>query len=180
MSADEFVLALAGAPASGKTTVARAVAKRTGGRRVGFGDLIRAEAAGRGDALDRGALQRIGQRLLEELGPEAFCLAALRCAGATLEDRRVVWDGLRHVRVHAALCSLYDLPVRLVYLQPPTEPRRERFARDAASQEQLLSWEAGATEQEGGQLADIAELRCTAASTHEAIVQTLALLSLAP
>jgi adenylate kinase family enzyme len=177
--AEGFVLALAGAPASGKTTVARAVAERTAARCVNFGDLIRAEAAGRGEPVDRAELQRLGQGLLNELGPEAFCLAALRCAGASLEDRRVIWDGVRHLRVHAALCALYDLPVRLVYLEPPAEPRRERFAREAGSQEQLESWEADATERERSQLADVAELRCTADTTEEAVDETLALLSLA-
>lgn len=180
MSADDFVLALAGAPASGKTTVAQALATRTGAHRVSFGDLARAEARGKDGALDRDVLQRLGQQLLNDLGPEAFCRAALRCAGATLEDRPVIWDGVRHVRIFITLRSLYDTPVRLVYLQPPDEPRRERFSREAASPEQLRRWEADATEHEGDQLAAAADLRCTAVTTHEAINEVLALLSLAP
>lgn len=180
MSIHDFVLALAGAPASGKTTVARALATRTGARRVSFGDLVRAEASRRGGIPDRDALQRLGQELLDDLGPEAFCRTALRSPGATLDDRPVIWDGVRHLRVLAALRSLYDAPVRLVYLEPPDGPRRERFAREAGSPEQLRRWEADATEQEGVQLAESADLRCTAATAREAINETLALLSLPP
>jgi adenylate kinase family enzyme len=178
--ADRFVLALAGAPASGKTTVARALATQTGARRVSFGDLVRTEAASRGDSLDRDSLQHLGQQLLDDLGPDAFCRAALRAAGAALQDRPVIWDGVRHLRVLTALGSLYNTPVRLVYLQPPEGPRRERFARQASSPEQLRRWEQDATEQEADQLADVADLRCPAATTLKAISQTLAFLSLAP
>lgn len=177
---DRFVLGLAGAPASGKTTVARVVATQTGALRVSFGNLVRAEAQRYHCSVDRDALQRLGQQVLDDLGPQAFCQAALRSVGATVEDRPVVWDGVRHLRVLTALRSLYDVPVRLVYLQPPEGPRRERFAREASSPEQLRHWEEDATEQEGDQLARAADLRCTSATTREAMSQTLALLSPAP
>lgn len=180
MSVDEFILALAGPPASGKTTVALAVATRTGARRVGFGDFVRSEASSRGRTPGRDTLQRLGQQLLEDLGPEPFCRAALRCAQATLKDRPVIWDGVRHLGILTALRSLYDAPVRLIYLEPPDGPRRERFARDANSPEQLRRWEADPTEREGHQLADAADLRCAATTTREAISETLALLSREP
>lgn len=92
----------------------------------------------------------------------------------------MIWDGVRHLGVLTALGSLYDASVRLVYLQPPEGPRRERFAREAGSPQQVQRWEADATEQEGDQLADAADLRCMATTTEEAISQTFALLALAP
>lgn len=180
MSADQldrFVLAIAGAPASGKTTVARAVATHTGGRRVSFGDLVRAEARRRGCSLDRGALQRLGQQLLDDVGPEAFCRAALRAAGSSVEDRPVIWDGIRHLRVLTALRSLYDVHVLLIYLRPPDAARRQRFAREAGSRKELARLEAHATEREAKRLFEAADLVCTAATTDAAFKETLELLA---
>lgn len=174
------MLALAGAPSSGKTTVAATVAESTGARRIGFGDYVRAQAVARGQGPTRDVLQHLGQQLLNDLGPEGFCRAALRHEEASATDRPIVWDGVRHVAVAQALTVVYGAGVHLVYLDPPREDRRSRFAKEAASADQLARWERDATEVDGAALAAAAELISTAADPEQAAAEVLELLGNPP
>lgn len=180
MSDHRFVLALSGAPASGKTTVARAVADQTGARRVAFGDFVRREAARRSVDTNRGALQQLGQALLDELGPKRFCRAALDAAGATPEDRPVIWDGVRHPVILGALAHVYDAPITLVYLDPPRDDRRARFAREAHSVDELERWERDATERHGAELIGMANLVCAAEQPDQVVAEIITALSTSP
>jgi adenylate kinase family enzyme len=178
VTSDGFVLALAGPPAAGKTTVAAAVCQRTGARRVGFGDFVRAHAAEQGIESGRDALQRLGTHLLDDLGPSAFILAALDAAGVDSRDRPVVWDAVRHLSVLDALDELYDDPVRLVFLDPPADARRHRLKEAGADEQAIQRWDADSTERDREALAQRANLLCTAAAPRQAIEQTLALIGL--
>lgn len=159
------VLALAGPPASGKTTVARAVGRTLAAPRVGLGDLVRARARERGLADNRTVWQDLGTQLLAEMGSEGMVRGALRHAGLTTDDVPVVWDGVRHVGVVAALRDVYEpVPVLLVALRPPEAERRRRFLAEAGDEEHLRRWERHETESHVDDLAAIAALVCTAAT----------------
>jgi AAA domain len=155
VSAQLGVLALAGPPAAGKTTLAREMAQLSGARRIGFGDYVRAEAAARGVEPTRTVLQRLGQRLLGELGAEGFCDAALRSAGGVPTGRPLIWDGVRHVSVLAALSSLYADDLRLVFLDAP---RAERLRRLGMSELELAIIDQDETESDVDLLRDHADL----------------------
>lgn len=174
MTVGRFALAVAGAPSAGKTTLAREIAARTGARRVAFGDYVRIRAADAGRATSRDVLQQLGQDLLDELGPEGLCRAALESAGGASEERPVVWDGVRHLSVCEALYGMYGSDLALVYLDPPGEARRARLARQAASDEQLSRWERDATEAEHESLKRAADLICTAVHPEQAADEVLA------
>jgi dephospho-CoA kinase len=176
--AGSFVLALAGAQSSGKTTLARAVAIRTGAAYVGFGDLVRAEAARRGIGGSREELQELGQTLLDELGALLFCKRALGVAAVSREVRPVAWDGVRHPEVLEALRELYaPVPVRLVMLAPEETARRRRVEARGGSAEERAHWEAHKTESHLGWLEGESALVCKASTPELALAEVLELLA---
>jgi len=172
-----FILALAGAPSSGKTTIARSIATDTGATHVSFGDFIRGEAGPRHMKTDRSALQALGATLLEALGPRDFCERALSSAGVTMSTRPVVWDGVRHVPVLDELRGLYaPAPVTFVVLAPPEQARRQRFSAAASSIEELNAWESHESESQLAQLIAQADLVCDAPSAEAATREILGML----
>ena len=157
MSAKSGVLALAGPPAAGKSTLARHIAQQTGARNIAFGDYVRANAAAMGLDTNRETLQRLGQALLEASGAEAFCCHVLRSAGGTPTDRPVIWDGVRHVAVLDALSALYGPELRLVYLDPPIGVRLNRLG---ILQHELAVIDQDATEAERERIRERSDLVC--------------------
>jgi hypothetical protein len=172
-----FVLALAGSPASGKTTVSRIVASAAGARHVGFGDLVRARVREQGLPDHRTAWQQVGSQLRAELGPGGLVSAALTHAGLDQHDVPVVWDGVRHVDVVAALQTLYrPRRVVLVALRPPEPARRARFLVEARTEAQLKSWEQHESERHLVELFAIADIVCCHDSAEDAATAVLAYL----
>lgn len=164
------VVALAGAPASGKTTVAQTVAQAIGAARVGFGDLVRAEVRARGLSESRTEWQEVGSRMLTALGTDGFVAATLRASGLTVDDVPVVWDGVRHVEIADMLRDLYaPTPVVLAVLRPPEHERRGRVLREAGSVDQLQRWERHDTEQHLGELTRRADIVCRTAVIEDAV-----------
>jgi dephospho-CoA kinase len=173
-----FILALAGAPSSGKTTVARSIAADTGATHVSFGDFLRGEAGSRHMKTDRSALQALGATLLEDLGPRGFCEHALSNAGGTMSARPVIWDGVRHVPVLDELRGLYaPAPVTFVVLAPPEQARRQRFSAAASSREELDAWESHESESQLAQLIAQADFVYDASSPQSVIVEVLSMLA---
>lgn len=172
-----FVLALAGAQSSGKTTLARAVAARTGAAYVGFGDLVRDEAARRGLGGSRDELQELGQALLDELGGSLFSERALDAEGVARGTRPVVWDGVRHPEVLHALRELYaPVPVTLVTLAPDEAARRRRVEASGGSAAEQARWQAHETERHRGWLEAESALVCRASTPELALAEVLELL----
>lgn len=178
MTRTSFILALAGAPSSGKTTVARSIAADTGATHISFGDLIRSEARPRHINTGRSALQALGGSLLEDLGPRGFCERALASAGVTTQTRPVIWDGVRHVPILDELRGLYaPASVTLVVLAPPELARHQRFSAEASSLDELHAWESHDSESHLVQLVAQADLVCDSPSPRLATVRVIDLLA---
>lgn len=91
-----FVVAFSGPIASGKTTIASAVAESLGWKLASFGRVVRAEAHRRGlDTTSRETLQRLGSELIDR-GWEEFCDLVLSDAGWKRNEGLVI-DGIRHI-----------------------------------------------------------------------------------
>jgi adenylate kinase family enzyme len=173
-----FILALAGALASGKTTLSRIIAADTGATCVSFGDLVRSEAGARKVDPDRSSLQVLGSTLLDELGPSGLCERALVRAGAKSTTRPVIWDGVRHVPVLDALRELYAPDaVILVVLSPPEAARRRRFTTGTMSPEQQRAWEVHESENNLEALTREADLVCEATWPSAAATEVLKVLT---
>jgi adenylate kinase family enzyme len=156
----KLVVALAGPPSSGKSSVAASIGAEWQAPVLGFGDYVRQEASSRGLTNERGALQDLGQELLEKQGAEEFCRSVLAAQGRAAAELPVIWDGVRHLPVLEALRRIYaPAPVVLAYLQPPESTRRERVLdraeSEAASPEQ---WAAHQTESHLNELKRRADL----------------------
>ena len=178
MSQTSFVLALAGAPASGKTTLARNLVATTAATYISFGDLVRYEADAQHTSHDRSNLQALGSTMLQDLGPRGLCERALEIAQASTNTRPVIWDGVRHVPVLHELRRLYaPTELTLVVLKPPEPARRQRLAEQASSPQQLATWEADDTESHLAQLAENAQLICDATTPETATARVLELLT---
>jgi hypothetical protein len=178
VSQKQFILAIAGAPASGKTTLAGRIAATTGAVCISFGELVRREAGSRHLGTDRGSLQTLGGDMLRDLGPRGLCELALARAALTTEVRPVIWDGVRHVPVLDELRGLYaPAAVTLVVLAPPEAARYDRFSASASSQKELDAWEAHETESHLPDLISEADLVCDEASPAGATATLLRLLA---
>jgi dephospho-CoA kinase len=124
-----MIVGIAGKIASGKSTLARAVATRLKARRLGFGDYVRsiAEASGL-NLLDREILQTIGQDLATR-DPSAFVNGILSSANY-LPSENIVLDGVRHEaiwqEVRSVAARAHDLAF-LVFLDAPEEMRLQRL-----------------------------------------------------
>jgi hypothetical protein len=156
----ESVLALAGPPSSGKSSVAGLLAAEWQAPVLAFGDYVRQEAGLRQLPTTRGVLQDLGQELLDEQGPVGFCRSVLATRGLSGSEAPAIWDGVRHPLIVNALQEIYaPAPVILAFLKPPEAARQERFADAAESEDSSVSqWEAHETESHLGELEERADV----------------------
>lgn len=104
-----MIVAISGRTASGKTTLAHALAEDLGGTAGSFGDYVRKLAVDLDCEASRANLQTIGQAAVEA-DPAGFLAAFLEWMSAT-NGQWLILDGLRHVAVrdallvHAAACG---------------------------------------------------------------------------
>ena len=157
LTATPWVVAVAGSPAAGKTTLARGLAEERSAAVVGFGALVRAEARRRGLSPGRRALQDLGEELLGELGPAGLVAAALSEAQPTT-GAPLVFDGVRHQEVLDELRARYGAQLIIVFLDPPRSARRARFAAQLGSEEAARSAEAHPSEAQVAALRGEADL----------------------
>lgn len=140
-----MIVALSGGLGSGKSSVSQAVARRFGWPRASFGAYVRAVAEKEKVSQSREALQELGANLLQQLGPNEFCVATLRHGGWT-PGENIVLDGVRHRDVVDAL-SRFDL-VKLVYLVADEQTRVARLQAAGRSEDNLPEIEQHSTEAE--------------------------------
>ena len=113
------VVAITGPIGSGKTTTVTLLARQLAWPKAGYGDTIRAIAAGRGLPACRESLQRLGLELISS-GWDAFTGLVLQHA-RWVPGQALILDGLRHPPAAAALrAAIAPLPVITIYLDLPT------------------------------------------------------------
>lgn len=140
-SFDPCVIALAGLIASGKTSIALALVKRTGWKFAAFGNYLRNEAHRRGmDAGQRETLQNLGSELIAQ-GWVNFCSSVLNEAGWRNGEGLII-DGIRHFEALANILSIVKpLRVELVFVETDEEIRRERYLEKCEDTSSLVSIE---------------------------------------
>lgn len=151
------LVAIAGPIASGKSTLARALADRWSCPRAAFGALVAHEAQARAWPTDRDALQTLGAALIDELGWPEFCRRTFEHVGAGWNTSPLVVDGVRH---RAAVETLGEQHVAgsalLVYVTCDAAERERRQLERGASVEDVRRWDLGPTENELGVLERLA------------------------
>lgn len=119
------LVAVAGPMGSGKTSIASALAHATKGRRVSFGDAVRAEAKRRCLPTDRRGLQDLGEILIGE-GWASFVELVL--AGISDDIEVVVVDGVRHREAVSALGAFAsNRRLVLLYVNSDVKARQRRL-----------------------------------------------------
>lgn len=130
------VICFSGRIGSGKTSVSRSVADRLGASWTGFGDFVRATAAGLGsDPSSREILQDLGARLIRENGIAWLCSQVIARASWD-EQRALVIDGVRHIQVlEEIIHQVAGHPTVLVHLAfEGARPGLDAEARQRAEQ----------------------------------------------
>jgi dephospho-CoA kinase len=121
-----LVVCFSGGIASGKTTLASAVADRLGLKVATFGGFVRGVARTRGIAERREELQALGEALIAEMGWRAFCRAVLDAAG-WVDGGSVVVEGIRHVAAFDAIKRLVaPVAAKLFFVDVPRDVRQAR------------------------------------------------------
>jgi dephospho-CoA kinase len=121
------IICLAGRIASGKTTIAQALAKTWPNSSIcSFGDVVRRHAEAEGLPLDRATLQEVGLRLITEGWP-TFVGELL--VDVPRDAEVLIVDGVRHVEPVEELRHRFPtVPVRLVFLDADQVTVRQRLA----------------------------------------------------
>lgn len=120
-----MIICLAGARASGKSTVAKCLADLLGWRSISFGDYVREVARERGlDPQDLAALQDIGLELVE-MGWEIFCGNLLKFYN--YNNGNIIVDGIRHVEAVDTLSTITKSRIILVYLEVSEQVQKDRM-----------------------------------------------------
>lgn len=126
-----YGLGLSGRSKSGKTTLARSLARTLDGSLASFGDYVRKGALSEGLEPTREDLQAVGTRLIES-GWEPFCRAVLSEAGWNPGQFLVV-DGIRHLEALEHVRKLIA-PIHLfhIHIQIDDQTRAKRVGTNGA------------------------------------------------
>lgn len=156
------VVAIAGPIGSGKTTTATLLAQQMAWPQAGYGDTIRAIAAGRGLPVNRQNLQELGLDLISR-GWDAFTVLVLQHA-RWVSGQPLVLDGLRHPGAAAALrTAVTPLSVIIVYLDLPADIAAARArCRDQDAGQPFSDSAAHATELDLPGVREMADLAISA------------------
>lgn len=160
------VICLAGGIASGKTTIAQALAETWPNCSVhSFGDVVRRRARADGLALDRATLQETGLRLIAEGWP-GFVDELL--ADVPPDADLLIVDGVRHVKAVEELRRRFpSVPVRLVFLSADAATRGRRLTGRTDAAQALGHM----VEAELQQVANMAEIPVDSSRPLDAIVR---------
>lgn len=119
---------------AGKSTLARQLAKRYGGTRVGFGEAIRQRAAELGLPDGRLSWQQLGEAWVDS-DPESLCNTVMASAKG---QAVVILDGVRHQRILQILqTKSIGRQSMLIFVDTALEICRTRLDSDGISEEVL-------------------------------------------
>jgi len=119
-------IAVSGRIATGKTTIAHALASHLGWKYVGLGDYLRQQVIASNRLPSREILQELGSRQVK-VNPRQFCENALQYFGWE-PGMGVVIDGLRNMEVRSALLLILNpLPLFLIYCSAEDKVRNSRL-----------------------------------------------------
>jgi dephospho-CoA kinase len=149
------IVGIAGKRGSGKTTLARVLARDHGFTYASFGDVVRAEAARRGLDTEVETLQRLGAALIAEWGWARFCAAVVPDSART---GLVSVEGVRHRGAVDGLRVRADGDFLLVFVELPDEARAGRLESRGSAGEPGLAADRGATEAEVDSLRAMSDL----------------------
>ncbi len=117
-------LLVIGPRASGKSTVARAVAARLSWGYASFGSYVRDQSRGREAGPSSLRLEEAGHRLIAERGAAGLLADVLASQETTVEN--MVLDGVRHNSMLEAVNALYQKVIS-IYLEVSEQLRSERW-----------------------------------------------------
>lgn len=168
-----MIIGIAGTIASGKSTLARALACEYSLKLVSFGEFVRHEARARGlDPYDRLVLQDLGQSLVvEDVG--SFIRGVFGFAKVQPADR-IVLDGVRHHIVWdeiVTFASMRGSIARLIFLEMPDQERLRRLISRGISMDRILLEDRHVSEKEVHVgLTEKADLRLDAMLDHDVML----------
>jgi cytidylate kinase len=143
-----IVLCFSGGIASGKTSLATAVADRLGAASASFGRFVRATALARGISEEREKLQALGESLIDEMGWPGFCRAVLDAAGWKSGSLLVI-DGIRHVDALETIRGVVaPVPLKLVFVDVAQDIRQARAEGRPGEAARLAKADAHSTEKD--------------------------------
>lgn len=166
------VVTISGQIASGKSTLAEAIASATGWPVASFGVYVRSVAARRGLGTDRATLQAVGSELVRG-GEERFVAEVLRAAGWR-PGQPAVLEGVRHLSVLNAVRRVTTpVPVFHVHVAVGEDERGTRVAlRESDRRIQLMdAHETERDAQSGAALEHAAD--CVADGAADPVVQAI-------
>ncbi|MEI9941988.1 MAG: AAA family ATPase [Pseudomonadota bacterium] len=169
-------ICFSGGIASGKTTLASAVAVRLGLQVATFGGYVRSEARRRGAEEHREALQALGEALIGEMGWISFCTAVLEEAGWT-PGNSIVVDGIRHVAALEAVRAIVNpMPTKLFLVAVAQAVRQDRNDNRPQERTELAKADLHSTERDVHQsLPDLADLVLDGTRDPDALVEEVLL-----
>ncbi|SRR6266496_1222905 len=131
---NQWMILIAGPTRSGKSTLAKSIAERFGGVRVGFGDAVRRRVQALGLPIERRFLQQVGEDWVAR-DPGGLCDAVLTPSAG---EAVVVVDGVRHRSVHGLLrARAQGRRAVLVFVDADVLVRRARLALDGINDEAI-------------------------------------------
>ncbi len=155
-----IILAFAGGIASGKSTLSLNVANTLGWKHLGFGNYIRDIAFQNDTTPSRENLQQTGEKLINELGWEKFCINFLK-NGKWYNKNPLIIEGVRHIEILEALTKITSpYEVLLVFISLNYNERLSRLKeRDNWKKNNLKKYDSHSTEiQINSKLKEIADL----------------------
>jgi dephospho-CoA kinase len=172
-----MIVGISGLIASGKSTFARALARRYSLKLIGFGEYVRGEAQARGlDAADRRVLQDLGQSLVDQ-DVKSFVGGVFDHANFSPTER-IVLDGIRHETVWdeiVAFATRQGSSAKLIFLEIPEEERRRRLSVRGLPQDQANAQDTHASEADvRDRLLDRADFRLDALRSEESMLASVA------
>ena len=121
------IIVLSGQTGAGKTSLAKDLVQKLNANFASFGSFVRSEAMRRGIERDRVSLQNLGQKLIDEYGPDEFVNEVLIC-GQGNGSTTTVLDGVRSVEIWQSVQKLVAKSI-LIYLEVDENERIDRLTK---------------------------------------------------